>query len=133
VGVKVITDSSSDLPDDLVDQLGIGVVPLTVRFGTEEFVDRRDLTPAEFWARCDASATLPETAAPSPGAFEAAFRGAAADGHDGKTLHLFFLSVREASDTLTFHQRLTLVCDMTEHTWGVAHQGNRLSRVVEGL
>ena len=80
--VKVITDSSSDLPDDLADRLGIGIVPLTVRFGAEEFVDRRDLTAAEFWARCDASATLPETAAPSPGAFEAAYLAAAEQGHD---------------------------------------------------
>jgi fatty acid kinase fatty acid binding subunit len=83
VTVKVITDSSSDLSDEVINDLSIGVVPLTVRFGAEEFVDRRDLTPAEFWARCDASATLPETAAPAPGAFDAAYRAAAADGHDG--------------------------------------------------
>jgi DegV family protein with EDD domain len=82
VTVKVVTDSSSDLPDDLAAELTIGIVPLTVRFGSEEFVDRRDLSAAEFWARCDASATLPETAAPAPGAFEAAFRAAAEEGHD---------------------------------------------------
>ena len=81
--VKVITDSSSDLTDALIDELSIGVVPLTVRFGAEEFVDRKDLTADEFWARCEASPTLPETAAPSPGAFETAFRAAAAGGHDG--------------------------------------------------
>ncbi len=81
--VKVVTDSSCDLPQELADELGIAIVPLTVRFGAEEFVDRLDLTAAEFWARCDASPTLPETAAPSPGAFEEAFRAAAADGHDG--------------------------------------------------
>jgi DegV family protein with EDD domain len=83
VTVKVVTDSSCDLPQELADELGITIVPLTVRFGAEEFVDRKDLTAAEFWARCDASATLPETAAPSPGAFEEAFRAAAAAGHDG--------------------------------------------------
>jgi DegV family protein with EDD domain len=81
--VKVVTDSACDLPQELAEQLGITIVPLTVRFGEEEFVDRRDLTPAEFWARCDASPTLPETAAPSPGAFEDAFRAAADEGHDG--------------------------------------------------
>ena len=81
--VKVVTDSACDLPQELADELGITIVPLTVRFGEEEFVDRRDLTAAEFWARCDASPTLPETAAPSPGAFEAAFRSAADEGHDG--------------------------------------------------
>jgi len=83
VTVKVVTDSSCDLPQELADELGITIVPLTVRFGAEEFVDRLDLTAAEFWARCDASPTLPETAAPSPGAFEEAFRAAAAAGHDG--------------------------------------------------
>ena len=81
--VKVITDSSCDLPQGLADELGITIVPLSIRFGEEEFVDRKDLTPDEFWARVDKSPTLPETAAPSPGAFEEAFRAAAADGHDG--------------------------------------------------
>ncbi len=80
--VKVVTDSSCDLPQELADELGIAIVPLTIRFGEEEFVDRLDLTPDQFWARCAASPTLPETAAPSPGAFEAAFRGAADEGHD---------------------------------------------------
>jgi len=81
--VRIVTDSSCDLPDDLVAELGIDVVPLTIRFGAEELVDRRDLTPSQFWARCATSAELPETSAPSPGAFEEVFRKAAADGHDG--------------------------------------------------
>ena len=81
--VAVVTDSSCDLPAELVAQHGIEVVPLTIRFGTEELVDRQDLTPAEFWARCASAPTLPETAAPSPGAFEQAFRRAAERGPDG--------------------------------------------------
>lgn len=81
--VKVITDSSCDLPQELADDAGIVIVPLSIRFGDEEFVDRQDLTPDQFWLRVEASPTLPETAAPSPGAFEAAFRAAAAEGHDG--------------------------------------------------
>jgi DegV family protein with EDD domain len=81
-GVRVVTDSSCDLPDDIVTELGIDVVPLTIRFGDEEFVDRRDLTPKEFWARSAASAVLPETAAPAPGAFEEAYRRAGAAGAD---------------------------------------------------
>ena len=82
-GVKVVTDSSCDLPADVVTEHGIEVVPLTIRFGDEELVDRVDLTPAQFWARCASSAALPETAAPAPGAFEQAFRRAAAAGADG--------------------------------------------------
>jgi DegV family protein with EDD domain len=81
--IRIVTDSSCDLPPALESEYGIAIVPLTIRFGAEEFVDRRDLTPKEFWARCASSAVLPETAAPSPGAFEEAFRRAAADGCDG--------------------------------------------------
>ena len=81
--VRIVTDSASDLPDDAVAEHGIDVVPLTIRFGAEELVDRRDLTPREFWARCALSPELPQTAAPSPGAFEAAFRRAADDGCAG--------------------------------------------------
>ena len=81
--VRVVTDSSCDLPPDVVADLGIEIVPLTIRFGDEEFVDRVDLTPAEFWARCATSPTLPETAAPAPGQFEAAYRSLAAQGATG--------------------------------------------------
>jgi DegV family protein with EDD domain len=82
-GVRVVTDSSCDLPQDLVDELGIRIVPLTIRFGSEELVDREQLSTQEFWQRCKGSAVLPETAAPSPGAFEKVFRDLAADGADG--------------------------------------------------
>ena len=82
-GVRVVTDSACDLPDSLATELGIDIVPLTVRFGDDEFTDRRDLSPAEFWAKCNNSPLLPETSAPSPGAFEEAYRRLAADGADG--------------------------------------------------
>jgi len=81
--IAVVTDSSCDLPADLAAAHNVGVVPLSIRFGDEELVDRRDLTPAQFWARCAASPVLPETSAPSPGAFETAFRAAAEGGAQG--------------------------------------------------
>jgi DegV family protein with EDD domain len=83
MSVRVVTDSGCDLPPDLCDKLGIEVVPLTIRFGDETLVDRKDLTPVEFWAKCKTMEGLPETAAPSPGAFEEAYRRAKADGADG--------------------------------------------------
>jgi DegV family protein with EDD domain len=74
MGVRVVTDSACDLPPNLIEVYGIEVVPLTIRFGTEELVDREELEPAEFWTRLTASDALPETSAPSAGAFEARFR-----------------------------------------------------------
>lgn len=81
--VHVVTDSACDLREDLARQAGIEVVPLTIRFGQEELLDGRELSSDEFWRRCRSAPTLPETAAPSPGAFQAAFEQAAASGADG--------------------------------------------------
>ncbi len=78
--VRVVTDSSSDLPADLVSQLDITVVPLVVNFGTESFADGVDLDRDEFWARCAKSAELPRTAAVSAEVFGQAYRDAADDG-----------------------------------------------------
>ena len=81
--VHVVTDSSCDLPVDVADELGIDIIPLTIRFGDEEVVDRAELSTAEFWTRCVNSDPLPETAAPAPGPFEEAYRSAAAAGATG--------------------------------------------------
>jgi DegV family protein with EDD domain len=82
MAVRVVTDSAADLDAEQAAALGVRVVPLTIRFGAEEFVDRQDLSPAEFYAKCAASPTLPETAAPSPGAFDATFRSLFDEGAD---------------------------------------------------
>jgi DegV family protein with EDD domain len=82
-GVRVVTDTACDLPDDIVNELGIGLVPLRIRFGPEEFVDRVELSTKEFWARCASFDGLPETSAPSPGQFKEAFEKMAAEGATG--------------------------------------------------
>jgi len=80
MSVKIVTDSAADLTTAKASELGITVVPLTIRFGEEEFVDGIDLTPEAFYAKMAQVDVLPATAAPSPGAFEEAFRKAGADG-----------------------------------------------------
>ena len=81
-GVRIVTDSACDLSPALASAAHVTVVPLTIRFGEEELQDRIELSPEEFWRRCKGAATLPETAAPSPGAFQQAFEAAADDGAD---------------------------------------------------
>ncbi len=75
-GVFVVTDSSCDLEQDDIDPFDIEIVPLTIRFGSEEFTDRQDLTVEDFYQRLANTEDLPQTACPSPGAFEQAFRNA---------------------------------------------------------
>jgi DegV family protein with EDD domain len=81
--VRIVTDSSCDLPQEIADELGIVIVPLSIRFGDEELIDREELTVAEFWSRCAGSDTLPETSAPAPGQFETAYRRLKDEGAAG--------------------------------------------------
>ena len=81
--VRIVTDSACDLPEPVCEELGIEVVPLTIRFGDREFVDRKELSVEAFWREIQSSPVLPETAAPSVGAFEETFRRLADGGADG--------------------------------------------------
>lgn len=80
--VRIVTDSSCDLEDETCAELGIEVVPLSIRFGSDEFEDRSELSVAGFYEMMAERDELPETAAPSPGKFEAAFRRQADAGAD---------------------------------------------------
>ncbi len=103
--IRVITDSGSDIPDDVARRLGVDVVPLTIRFGDDEYTDRLDLSPSQFWAKCKESKVLPETAAPSPGSFQAAYESAAANGYDG----VLVLTISAALSAT--HQSATLAAE----------------------
>src|SRR2546428_13542817 len=83
MAVRVVTDSACDLPPEMCEALGIEVVALTIRFGDHEYVDRKDLSADEFWHKLETSSVLPETAAPSVGAFEETFRAMHDAGADG--------------------------------------------------
>jgi DegV family protein with EDD domain len=81
--IHIVTDSACDLTEAQASAAGVRVVPLSIRFGAEEFTDRVQLSADQFWQKMSQTPGLPETAAPSPGAFEAAFRDAAAKGATG--------------------------------------------------
>ncbi len=78
--VKIVTDSAADLPAGVAAEHDIRVVPLSIRFGDEEFTDGVDLSTEQFYERMATFEGIPATAAPAPGAFEAAIREAGADG-----------------------------------------------------
>ena len=80
---KVVTDSTCDLAPEVLEELGIVVVPLVVRIGYEEFLET-DLSADEFWAKVEAArrqGLFPQTSQPSPGAFENVF-ASLVDGGD---------------------------------------------------
>jgi DegV family protein with EDD domain len=67
--VAIVTDSVADLPPQVAEELGITVVPLVIRFGTDVYRDGLDLSPDQFYGRLRASKVLPATSVPPPVAF----------------------------------------------------------------
>jgi DegV family protein with EDD domain len=81
--IRIVTDSSCDLPDEVIERHRITVVPLTIRFGDNEFVDRQQLSVDDFWERLTTSEDLPSTAAPSIGRFQTVYQELSDSGADG--------------------------------------------------
>jgi DegV family protein with EDD domain len=67
--VKIVTDSVSDIPPDVVKELGITVIPVLVRFGEEIYRDGIDITTDQFYDRLVGSKFLPSTSVPAPAVF----------------------------------------------------------------
>ena len=79
----IVSDSTADLAPEVADAAGIRVVPLFVRFGTEEFQAGVNFSTEQFWTRLLApGAVIPATASPSPGTFQQTFQACFADGAD---------------------------------------------------
>ncbi|UWG98259.1 DegV family protein [Dehalobacter sp. DCM] len=73
MAVKIITDSTSDIPKHVADHYGISIVPLKVLFGDQEYRDGIDLTNEEFYIKLSQHRELPKTAQVNPGEFVEAF------------------------------------------------------------
>jgi len=78
--IKIVTDSTCDLPSSIIAELGITVIPLYINFGDTGYRDGVDITRAEFYARLPQSDPLPTTAAPGHEVFKQVYDQLAADG-----------------------------------------------------
>ena len=58
--IRIVTDSGSDLSDEEASELGISIVPLSIRFGEEELIDRVELGADEFYERMNNSEDVPK-------------------------------------------------------------------------
>ena len=78
--LRVVTDSSTNVPDEYLKRLDICEVPAIVNFGVETYLNKVELAVETFYERLAAAAELPTTSQPTPGQFTRAFDGLAAEG-----------------------------------------------------
>lgn len=142
--IKVVTDSSADLPTHLLEELGIVVIPLIVNFGAQSYEDTA-LSHEEFW-RLARGPVKPTTSQPSSGAFYQTFQRWVDQGyrvlcatvtgcHSGT-----FDTARNAASA--FGDRVTVV-DSRSLSWGLgwqviqavkmATQGANIEKILDGL
>lgn len=86
--VAVVTDSTCDLPPSLLEELNIGVVPVRVYFGSENYLDKVTLTPSEFYARFAVTTEQPRTSQPPPADFTQVYRNVATHAGAIASVHL---------------------------------------------
>jgi DegV family protein with EDD domain len=81
--IRIVTDSTADLPIPEAEALGITIVPLTVSFGDETYLDNIELDNAHFYVKLRTSKDLPQTSQPAPAKFQEAFIQLINEGADG--------------------------------------------------
>lgn len=113
MAVRILVDSTADIPRDRAQALGIEVVPLVVLFGDEPFRDGVDLDGPSFYSKLASNSKNPTTSAPPPGAFDEAYRRLIRDGATG------ILSLHVASQLSATFQVARTVADQVSHDTGV--------------
>ncbi|MDM8000826.1 MAG: DegV family protein [Dehalococcoidia bacterium] len=86
--VRVVTDSTSDLPPEVARDLGITVVPAQVQFGDQVFLDGIELTSEEFYRRLQSESTLPKTSPASISTFNSTYRRIAEEADGIISIHV---------------------------------------------
>lgn len=97
--VRIVTDSTCDLPLEVISRLGIYVLPLYINVGSESYLDGVDISREEFYQKLPSFRDQPTTAVPSPQKFRAIYNALADEG---------------ATEVLSIHisQTLSGICDV---------------------
>jgi|TARA_B100000749_G_C18377083_1_gene444307 DegV family protein with EDD domain len=88
LAVKIITDSTSDMPESIVSDLDIEVVPLNIHIGQDNFKHGVDIGTDEFYTKLLTDSELPKTSQPSPGEFLEVYRKCLDDSDAIVSIHV---------------------------------------------
>ena len=105
--IKIITDSTLDLPAELIREKNIEVLPLLINFGEESYLDGVEITTKEMIDKINATGVLPTTAQVTPNRFEETFKKYLDEGYKIVALTL-------SSDMSGTYQSACIAKDMLE-------------------
>jgi DegV family protein with EDD domain len=86
--IKLVTDSTCDLPPEWLSHYHITVVPLHIHFGLESYIERDSISPQVFYQRIRANGVLPTTSQPSVGEFCQVYQSLGSDGSQILSIHV---------------------------------------------
>lgn len=146
--IRVVTDSTCDLPVSTIEKYGIKVIPLYINVGEEEYLDGIDITREEFYTRLPGFPTHPTTAVPSPLKFKAIYDALAEEGatdiisiHISESLSAMVNVARAAAQetisaaihVIDGHQLSLGTGFLVEKAAELASKGLRLKEILEAL
>ncbi len=148
MNTRIVTDSTCDLPEEIVSQHAITVIPLHINVDDKSFLDGIDLSRAEFYTQLPNYKSSPKTATPSPDTFIQAYERLANEGaqsilsiHISETLSATVNSARIAAEqfarvpvTVLDSSQLSLGTGfLVERAAQMAQAGNKLEEIVSAL
>lgn len=125
--IRIVTDSTADLSQELVERYQIKVVPLDVLIEGTAYKDKIDLTNEEFYEILRSIKDLPTTSQPSPAVFADVYRELAAEGAE----HI--ISIHISSDLSGTYQSSVLAAGMVEQEVAVHNFDSRSATMGLGL
>lgn len=114
--IRIVTDSTADIPVELREKYGITMISLKVLFGEETYLDAVDLTPEQFYSRLKTSPVMPTTSQPSPADFIEVFEKLLEEDPEGPILSFHLASVLSGT-----YQSATIAKSMLEEAGANIH------------
>jgi DegV family protein with EDD domain len=136
MNISIVTDSSCDLPAEIISQQAITVIPLYINVGEESYMDGVNLSRAEFYAQLPNYSSAPKTATPSVETFIQAYERLADEGtqailsiHISETLSATINSARIAAEQ--FARIPVTVLDSSQLSLGTGFLVEKAAQMVQ--
>jgi len=144
--IKIVTDSTLDISNEMAERLGIIIVPLAITINGETYLDRVEINPAEFIENMSASTELPKSSQPSAGAFLEVYDRLGEEGYEVISIHMtgkMSGTVRSAECAAQMTETKVIVVDsmfiskalsfQVREAAEMANQGKRMEEILERL